>query len=123
MKSYKVGFIPHPTLSVWSAAAGDVVSATLLRELGPLPDTSGGKNAYGQWCHYHAVRIRRVHDRGARLISIEVPESSIGSLMGTEAAYEQYCAGKRWFERLERSVKSWSQDGCLRLVSDEAVEI
>lgn len=120
---YRIGFIPHSTLSAWSQCLWDRVLPTLLEKLGPLPDTAGGKNYYGQWAKSHPVTVTRMSDQGIHIVVISVPAAAIGSLVGSDAKYEQYKAGKQWFDRLESLCKEWSKDRTLRAVSPDAVPL
>ena len=123
METYRIGFIPHATLSAWSQCLWDRVLPTLLKELGPLPDTAGGKNVYGQWSKSHPITISRMSDQGVHIVVISVPAAANGCLVGSDAKYEQYKASQRWFDRMEQLCKGWSKEGYLRAVSPDAVPL
>lgn len=120
---YRVGFIPNATLSAWSQCFWDSVVPGILRELGPLHDATGGKNVYGQWAKSHPVTVTRMSDQGIHIVVISVPAAAIGSLVGSDAKYEQYKASQRWFDRMEKLCKEWSKEGYLRAVSPDAVPL
>jgi hypothetical protein len=102
-------FIPHPTIATWIGAASQAtVFAQMRKKLGPLYDTSKGKNVYGQWTVEYPVSIAAiVTGTGKRGVSISVSAEAYGSLVGSDAAYEQYKVGKRWFDNLDKQMSEW----------------
>jgi len=108
-KFWRVGFIPHTTLSVWSSCMWDSVEPSLLKALGPLYDASGGKNTYGQWVKTHPVRVSRWQDGVIRLVVVEVDRAALGRLTGSDLEYQQYKLAQRWGEHLHKKADEWGQ--------------
>jgi len=106
---WRVGFIPHSTLAVWSACMWDSVGPRLLKELGPLHDPTAGQNVYGQWVRQHPVTVQRWTDGVVRLVVVEVPAAALGRLCGSDTEYQQYKLGARWADRLMLQVPKWGQ--------------
>ena len=117
--AWRVVFIPHSTLSVWSGCMWDSVAPMLLKELGPLWDAAAGKNVYGQHVSHHPVTVQRWVDGVVRVIVVEVPHAALGKLTGTELEYEQYKIAHPWGDRLMVQVPRWGQFWTL---SAEAVQ-
>ena len=119
-KVWRVGFIPHTTLSVWSGCLWDSVGPMLIKELGPLYDVGGGKNTYGQWVGFHPVAVRRWQDGVVRLVVVEVPRAALGRLTGSDAEYEQYKIAQRWSDHLLKKADEWGQP---HFLSEEAAPV
>ena len=106
---WRVSFIPHSTLAVWSSCVWDGVAPQLLKELGPLWDAAGGQNVYRQWVRQHPVSVQRWTDGVVRVLVVEVPAAGLGRLTGTDLEYEQYKLGTRWADRLGAQVPKWGR--------------